>query len=320
MLPLAKPEETPVGHQPVLLRQVLDLLAPRPGATVVDATLGAGGHAQALLAAIGDEGRLIGIDRDASALELAGERLAGHGVAFTAVHGRHEELQTLLRQSGVFVADAILFDLGVSSMQLDDPARGFSFRHDGPLDMRMDGSDGPTAADLLAEIDERELTDLLRSYGEERMASPIARAIVRRRRQQPLRTTRDLAQLVEDVLGPRARAYRIHPATRTFQALRIAVNGEVRGLERLVADAVAMLRRGGRLAVIAYHSLEDRAVKTAMRALASRCTCPPRLPVCRCGREDLVRLVTTRAVRPDETEIAANPRARSARLRVAERL
>lgn len=320
MLPLAINEETPVGHQPVLLQQVLDLLSPAPGAIVVDGTLGAGGHAEALLEAVGGDGRLLGIDRDRQALDLARQRLARFGSAVTAVAGRHEDLQELMRQSGVFVADAILFDLGLSSMQLDDAGRGFSFRLDGPLDMRMDGSGGITAAELIARCDEGELTRILRLYGEERRAGAIARAIVRRREERPLRTTRDLAELVEGVLGPRARRYRIHPATRTFQALRIAVNEEIRGLEQLVADAVAMLRRGGRVAFIAYHSLEDRAVKKTLRALASRCTCPPRLPICSCGRENLIRLLTSKPLRPSEEEIEGNPRARSARLRVAERL
>jgi 16S rRNA (cytosine1402-N4)-methyltransferase len=216
--------------------------------------------------------------------------------------------------------DGILFDLGLSSLQLDDAGRGFSFQGDGPLDMRMDPDGELTAASLLAEISEAELRRILFTYGEERMAGPIAREIVRIRDAHPLTRTAELARLVETVLGPRARRFRIHPATRTFQALRIAVNGEVEGLEKLVTDAVSILRRGGRIAVIAYHSLEDRAVKHTLRGLAERCSCPPRLPVCGCGKENLVRVLTSKPVRPGADEIERNPRSRSAKLRAAERL
>ncbi len=308
------------AHRPVLLDETLELLAPRPGATFVDATLGAAGHAFPLLEAIAPDGRLIGIDRDPEALEIAGRRLAVFGDRFVPLHGRHEDLVRLLRDAGVFACNAILFDLGVSSMQLDRPERGFSFRHDAPLDMRMDPGGGESAADLLARIDEHDLRRILSRWGEERQSGAIARAIVRERDRRPLVRTCQLAAVVERVAGPAARRYRIHPATRTFQALRIAVNGEIEGLERLVSDSVSMLARGGRLAVISYHSLEDRAIKTSMRALANRCSCPPKLPVCGCGKENLIRVVTSRPVRPADEEIDRNPRSRSARLRVAERL
>jgi 16S rRNA (cytosine1402-N4)-methyltransferase len=206
-------------------------------------------------------------------------------------------------------------------MQLDTPESGITFRHDGPLDMRMDPSAAtPTAADLVNKLEVKELGRLLRTLGEERRAAAIAQAIGRARERAPLTRTRQLAELVEQVAGPAARAARIHPATRTFQALRIAVNGEIDYLERLVDDVVELLRTGGRVAFISYHSLEDRAIKHRLRALADRCTCPPRLPVCACGNANLVRVITPRAVRPDEAEIAANARARSARLRVGERL
>lgn len=307
-------------HRPVLLAKTLELLAPRPGSTVVDATLGAAGHALPLLEAISPDGKLFGIDRDPEALEIAGRRLAGFGDRFVPLQGRHEDLVELLRGAGVFACNAMLFDLGVSSMQLDRAERGFSFRHDAPLDMRMDPGSGETAADLLARIDERELRRILFRWGEERQSGALARAIVRERDRRPLVRTGQLAELVERVAGPSARRYKIHPATRTFQALRIAVNGEIEGLERLVSDAVSMLPRGGRLAVISYHSLEDRAIKTSMRALANRCSCPPKLPVCGCGKENLIRVVTSRPVRPTDEEIDRNPRSRSARLRVAERL
>ena len=307
-------------HRPVLLTEVVEQLAPRPGAVFVDGTLGLGGHASDLLAAIQPGGRLYGIDRDPRALALASERLSEYGEAFVPLRGDHADLEALLAGHGVFAVDGILLDLGVSSMQLDDPERGFSFRKDGPLDMRMD-PDGPTtAADLLASESEDELRRILKTYGEERAARAIARAIVRLRKKSPLTRTTELARLVEKVLGPAARRFRIHPATRTFQALRVAVNQEVVALEQLVGDAVSLLRRSGRLAVIAYHSLEDRAIKHTYRTLAARCTCPPRLPRCACGKENLIRVVTRKPVRPGTDEIERNTRARSARLRVAERL
>jgi 16S rRNA (cytosine1402-N4)-methyltransferase len=308
------------AHRPVLLEAVTELMAPRPGSTLVDATLGAGGHAERLLEALGPDGRLLGIDKDPAALRLATERLERFGDSFVPLAGDHTDLAGLLRAAGAFAVDGILFDLGVSSMQLDDPARGFSFREDGPLDMRMDPGAGESAAELVARLDAAQLQDLLRRFGEERRAAAIAREIVRRRESEPIVRTRQLAELVERVLGPAARRYKIHPATRTFQALRIAVNGEVQGLAALAETAVSLLRRSGRLVVIAYHSLEDRAIKHALRGLAHRCTCPPDLPVCGCGRENLVRVLTSRAWRPDAAEIDDNPRARSARLRAAERL
>jgi len=323
MLPALHEEERVTGaiaHRPVLLHETIDLLAPRPGATVVDGTLGAAGHAYALLEAVGPDGRLFGIDRDLEALEIARARLAAFGDRFTPLHGRHEDLTRLLRDAGVFACHAMLFDLGVSSMQLDRPERGFSFRHDAVLDMRMDASRGESAADLLARIEESDLRRIIFRWGEEKRSGAIARAIVRERERRPLVRTAQLAELVERVAGPAARRWRIHPATRTFQALRIAVNGEIEGLEQLVKDAVATLPRGGRLAVISYHSLEDRAIKTAMRALANRCSCPRKLPVCGCGKKNLIRVLTRRPIRPGDKEIDRNPRSRSARLRVAERL
>ena len=308
-------------HEPVLLRESIGWLRPRRDGVYVDATLGLGGHAEAVLEGLSGEGRLVGIDRDPGALEFAGKRLARFGARFLPLHGDYRDLPDLLRGAGVFAVDGVLADLGISSAQLDDPARGLSFQADGPLDMRMDPTGGePTAADLLAEAEEPELRRILREYGEERLAGPIAKAIVRARGVQPLATTRQLRELVERVAGPGARRYAIHPATRTFQALRIAVNDELSGLDTFVTSAASLLRRGGRLVVIAFHSLEDRAIKHAMRALAQRCTCPPGLPVCGCGRENVLAVLTPRAVRPTAAEVAANPRARSARLRAAERL
>lgn len=311
----------PPVHRSVLLRECVELLRPAPGGLFVDATLGPGGHAEALLEATAPDGTVIGIDRDPSTIAWAEARLARFGERFRAIHGDHRDLRALLHEGGIFVADGILADLGISSFQLDDPERGFSFLTDGPLDMRMDPrSGGPTAADLLRTAPEAEIRRILRVYGEEKLAAPIARAIVRRREAGGLHTTHELAALVERVAGPAARRFRIHPATRTFQALRIAVNDEIEGLESFVSDAVSLLRRGGRLAVIAFHSLEDRAIKHAMRSLAERCICPPGLPVCGCGREDLVRIVTARPVVPGGEEVERNPRSRSAKLRSVERL
>jgi len=310
----------PVAHRSVLPRETLELLSPRAGDVVVDATLGAGGHAERLLEAVGPEGRVIGIDRDADMLDRARRRLERFGDALVPLCGDHAELGQLLASIGVDAVDRVLFDLGVSSVQLDDPERGFSFRHDGPLDMRMDPRSGGTAADLVATRTEAELREILWRFGEERRARAIARAVVREREKRPIRRTLHLADLVERTLGPAARRWRIHPATRTFQALRIAVNGEIVGLETLIGDAVSLLRQGGRVAAISFHSLEDRAVKHALKSLAHRCTCPIALPVCGCGREDLVRILTTKPVRPASDEIARNPRARSAKLRAAERL
>jgi 16S rRNA (cytosine1402-N4)-methyltransferase len=247
-------------------------------------------------------------------------RLARFGEQFIPIHGTHEDLVALLRKHDIFAIDGLVADLGLSSMQIDRPERGFSFRQDGPLDMRMNQENGVTAAELLEEIDESELAWILKTWGEERNARRIARAIVTRRTHAGIRTTRELAELVEQAAGPAARKYKIHPATRTFQALRIRVNDEVQGIERFITDAVSILRKGGRIAVISFHSLEDRAVKLAMRSLAARCTCPPDLPVCGCGRENFLKILTGRVRRPSDEEIEGNPRARSARLRAAERI
>lgn len=320
VLPEGSVEPLEPRHRPVLFRESLELLHPAPGETFVDLTVGLGGHAEAILGATSPDGRLIGIDRDPQALAAACRRLSRFGPRFVPLHGHHRDAVTLLSKHGVYAVDGILADLGVSSLQLDDPARGFSFGADGPLDMRMDPAAPVSAADLVASLGEDDLRRILRDLGEERLAAPIARAIVVERARRPLERTSQLAALVERVAGPRARKYRIHPATRTFQALRIAVNGEVSYLGSLVTGAVSILRRGGRIVVIAFHSLEDRAVKQALRGLTERCVCPPGLPVCACGRENVIRLLTPRAVAPSDDEIRENPRARSARLRAAERL
>jgi 16S rRNA (cytosine1402-N4)-methyltransferase len=289
------------------------MLAPERGGFFVDATVGAGGHAESLLER-GAAARLFGIDRDPEALALAGERLERFAGRFELREGDFAELDDLL--AGRPPADGILADLGVSSMQLDRGERGFSFRRDGPLDMRM-GRAGRSAADIVATASVDELTRIFREYGEERMAAKIARGIVAERTRGPIQSTRQLARIVAGEKGSREK---IDPATRVFQALRIEVNQELVALGRFLAAAVARLKPGGRLAVISYHSLEDRIVKDTYRREAGVCLCPPKLPACVCGARAALRVLTRRPIRPGEMELRHNPRSRSARLRVAERL
>ncbi|HYV19721.1 MAG TPA: 16S rRNA (cytosine(1402)-N(4))-methyltransferase RsmH [Verrucomicrobiae bacterium] len=329
-----------VAHRPVLLQEALAALRCSPGDLVVDGTVGAGGHAEALLQAIAPDGRLVGLDRDPEALVLARARLAPWGDRVRLEQADHRRLPELLDAWGLVPVDRILLDLGVSSMQLDDPGRGFSFRLDGPLDMRMDRAHGgTTAADLVNGLPERELRSLLQQVGEEPHAARIASAVVREREKNPFTRTVRLAETIAAAIpapARRAAARRgaakraagtagacggsVHPATRTFQALRIAVNGEIDGLPALIERSIDRLRPGGRMAVISFHSLEDRAVKETFRALAHRCVCPRGLPVCGCGRPDIVRLVDSGAVKATEEEARDNPRSRSARLRAVERL
>jgi len=315
--PMTTEKDTgPVGaaHVPVMVAEAVEWLRPRPGALLVDATVGLGGHAAALLAAAPDT-RLLGVDRDPAALAIARDRLRDAGERLVLRHGHFAELPRVLHDVGWDGVDAILLDLGLSSLQLDDPTRGFSFQAEGPLDMRMDSAGGLDAAEVVNRWPEADLARVLRDYGEEPRARAVARAIVRRR---PLATTAALADVVRGVLGRGRPGH--HPATRTFQALRIAVNDELGELDRFLADGWKLLRPGGRLAVLAYHSLEDRRVKETFRRWAADCLCPPRTPVCVCGWRAKVRVLTPRPVRPTAEEIARNPRARSARLRVAERL
>lgn len=303
-------------HQPVLTTEVVELLSPAGPGLLVDATVGLGGHADALLRA--QPGfRLVGLDRDPQALAGAGDRLREHGSRVRLVESSFDRLPSVLERLGEDAPSAILADLGCSSLQLDSPERGFSFAADGPLDMRM-GAEGETAAELLARVEMGELVRILRDFGEERRARAVARAILAQRERSPLRTTGELSRLVRGVVG--AGDHRIHPATRTFQALRIAVNDELGQLERFLEPAVRALRPGGRIAVIAFHSLEDRIVKHTLRRLVGRCTCPPGLPECRCEPQRVVRVLTPSPIRPGDDELAANPRARSSRLRAAERL
>jgi len=307
----------PHAHVPVLLREVLEALRPERGGVFVDATLGLGGHAEALLDAAPSV-RLVGIDRDPEALAFARARLARFGDRFVAVEGRHEELALHLDGLGFPEVDGVLADLGVSSMQLDRAERGFSFMKDGPLDMRM-GRTGPTAADLVAELPGEELARVFRDYGEEPRAKAVARAVVSARENAPIRTTGELRALVAKAVGGRREEGR-DPATRVFQALRIATNRELVELERFLDDAIARLSLGARVAVLSYHSLEDRIVKDVFRDRAAGCTCPPSFPVCVCSRRRVLALVTKKPIRPSDEEVLENRRSRSARLRVAERI
>jgi 16S rRNA (cytosine1402-N4)-methyltransferase len=307
-------------HRPVLLFEAVELLDPARGGLFVDATLGLGGHSEAILTASPDT-RVLGIDRDREAIRLASERLARFGTRFRPVHSNFREISRILDEAGEQEASGVLADLGVSSLQFDTPERGFSFRHDAPLDMRMDAAGGEeTAAELLERLPEEEIARVIYEYGEERKSRRIARWIVERReRGEPLRTTGELASLVARAVGYK-RGEKIHPATRTFQALRIAVNGELEGLDEFVETAVDLLQTRGRLAVISFHSLEDRVVKRALRRLSGHCECGRRVPVCACGARRAVEVLTKRPVVPSEQELEENPRARSAKLRACSKL
>jgi len=315
MLPNAS-QPSATDHVPVLAAEVRGLLAVRPGETVVDCTFGAGGHAELLAADLAGRGKLIAVDVDPSVRP-----------AFERFQRRADVQSRLLRGSFATVlgqlagndvrADAILLDLGVSSMQVDRPERGFSYATDAPLDMRMDPSAPLSARELVNETDERELATIFRRYGEERYATQIARAIGRRRREREITRTGELVDLIKSAIPTPARFGDGHPAKRVFQALRIAVNDELGALESALPDAVRMLRPGGRLAVISFHSLEDRIVKRFLRDQARGCVCPPDFPICVCGHEPVVRELTRKAVRPSAAELALNPRASSARLRAA---
>ena len=303
-------------HVPVLADEVRELLAVQPGETVVDATFGAGGHARLLCADLAGRGRFVAIDRDPDARAYFERFQRDCRVQSRFLRGDFATVLGQLAQNGMEV-HAILLDLGISSMQVDRAERGFSYAVDAPLDMRMDPSEDRSARDLVNEADERELAEIFRRLGEERFARPIARAIVRRRRERPFERTSELVETIRAAIPAPRRFGDGHPAKRVFQALRIAVNDELGSLERALPSAVALLRPGGRIAVISFHSLEDRIVKRFLAARAKGCVCPPDLPVCVCGREPEVRLLTRKAVRPAPAEVAANARSASARLRAA---
>ena len=313
---------TPARHVPVLLQEVLDALDPQPGGRYLDGTLGLGGHARAVLERAGEGARLLGLDRDGEALALAQERLAPFGDRVAQAQSSYSRFGDVLDELGWDLVDGVLLDLGVSSLQLDGAERGFSFLHDGPLDMRMGSAFGAApASSLVNKGSFQRIKWVIARYGEEPLAGRIARAIVEARREEPIETTSRLAAIVERAYPAKMRAKaRNHPATRTFQALRMEVNQELEELQTFLGEVPARLRAGGRIVIISFHSLEDRIVKRAFRAEAKGCVCPPRQPICTCGRLPRLEVLTRKPVTPTEDEMEANPRARSAKMRAARRL
>ena len=306
-------------HRPVLLDECIEALAIRPDGVYLDGTLGRAGHSREIVKRL-TTGRLICVDRDQAALDAAEARLADWMDKVTLVHSNFDRVADILDELGLRGADGMLFDLGVSSPQLDDASRGFSYMADAPLDMRMDRSEGLTAADVVNTWPQEELRRILQQYGEERYAPSIAAAIVRRRQERPIATTLELVEVIKSGMPAKALKEKQHPAKRSFQAIRIAVNDELASVDRMLQGAVPRLNRGGRLAVITFHSLEDRIVKNALAQFARGCICPPDFPVCVCGRTPDVKLTPKKPILPSEREIEENPRARSAKLRVAEKL
>lgn len=306
-------------HRSVLLDECIEALNIRPDGIYLDGTLGGAGHSLEICRRL-TTGRLIGVDRDEVALRAAAERLKPFANRVTTVHSNFCEINKILDGLGLTGVDGMLFDLGVSSPQLDDASRGFSYMADAPLDMRMDRDEALTASTVVNEWPQEELRRILYEYGEERYAPQIAAAIVRRRQQRPIETTLELVDVIRSAMPPQALREKQHPAKRSFQAIRIAVNDELNSVSRLMHDAIDRLNPGGRLAVITFHSLEDRIVKNAMQAAAKGCTCPPEFPVCICGKKPKVRVLTRKPIVSGAQELAENPRARSAKLRVAEKL
>lgn len=307
-------------HRPVLLEECIDGLAIRPGGIYVDGTLGRAGHSLEIAKRLSGEGRLICIDRDMAAIDAAKDRLSDYRDRVTFVHGNFGDLAALLDGLGLTGADGMLFDLGVSSPQLDDPSRGFSYNSDAPLDMRMDRSAPLTAYAVVNTWPQEELRRIFFQYGEERHAGAVAAAIVRTREERPVETTFQLVDRIKSAMPAAALREKQHPAKRVFQAIRIAVNDELSAVAAMIDAAVPRLNRGGRLAVISFHSLEDRIVKNGFAAFAKGCTCPPDFPVCVCGKKPQIRLVNKKPIVAGERELAENPRARSAKLRIAEKL
>jgi 16S rRNA (cytosine1402-N4)-methyltransferase len=307
------------AHVPVLLEEAVRELNVKPDGVYLDGTCGLGGHSAAIASRLRG-GKLISIDRDASALEAAAGELRRYGDAVTLVHGNFGGIAAILDTLEISAVDGMLYDLGVSSPQLDEPGRGFSYAYDSPIDMRMDQNQAYSAYNVVNEMPAPKLREILSGYGEERYAGRIARAIERRRRERPIETTGELAEVIRGAMPPAGLRERQNPLRRTFMAIRIAVNDELGELERMLGSAADRLRTGGRVCVISFHSLEDRAVKNAFASRERGCTCPVEFPVCVCGFEQTLRVITKRAIRPGEAEIAENPRARSAKLRVAERV
>lgn len=307
-------------HRPVLLEECIQGLAIRPDGLYIDGTLGRGGHSEEIVKRLTQGGRLICIDRDSQAIEAGKARLAPWAEQITFLHGNFGDLAQLLDGAGIGKVDGMLFDLGVSSPQLDDPERGFSYMHDAPLDMRMDRDDALTAWTVVNQWPRTELRRILSQYGEEKYAGPIAAAIERAREKAPIETTGQLVEVIRGAMPAAALREKQHPAKRSFQGIRIAVNDELTAISRMLQGAIPRLNAGGRLAVISFHSLEDRIVKSELAAAAKGCDCPPSFPVCVCGKKPLVKLVPRKPILPSAQELEENPRARSAKLRVAEKL
>ena len=307
-------------HKSVLLQECIDALNIRPDGIYLDGTLGGAGHSSQIARRLTEGGRLIGVDRDRTALAAAKERLAPYADRVTLVHSNFAEIDAILDSLGIPAVDGMLFDLGVSSPQLDDASRGFSYMADAPLDMRMDKDDALTAGEVVNTWPQGELRRILYDYGEERYAAQIAAAICRAREKAPVETTLELVDIIRPAMPAQALREKQHPAKRSFQAIRIAVNDELGAVSRMMQAAVGRLNPGGRLAVITFHSLEDRIVKSEMQQAARGCTCPPEFPVCVCGKKPLVKLVTRKPIVSGPAELEKNPRARSAKLRVAEKL
>ena len=307
-------------HTSVLLRETVDALQVRPDGIYVDGTLGGGGHSSAIAGKLSEGGRLIGIDQDAAAIEAAGKRLGEFGDRVTIIRSNYADMKTRLLQAGITSVDGILLDLGVSSYQLDDAQRGFTYREeDAPLDMRMDQRQEYTAREVVNSCSAEDLTRIIREFGEEKFAGKIAHRIVQEREKGPIETTGQLTQIVKDAIPARARATGRHPARRTFQAIRIEVNGELRVLRESLDDMIDLLNPGGRICIITFHSLEDRIVKDAFRRAENPCICPPEFPVCVCGKKPKGRVITKKPVIPSEEEMEQNPRSKSAKLRVFEK-
>lgn len=308
------------SHMPVMLEEVLEGLQLKRGGTYVDCTLGGAGHGTAILERIGPEGTLVALDRDPEAIAAARKKTEKYGNRIYLVQGNFTDLRCIFQQLGLNRVDGVLFDLGVSSYQLDNPDRGFSYQHDAPLDMRMDRTQELTAADLVNKLPVERLARIIKEYGEERWAARIASFIDAERRRSPITTTRQLVQVIKNAVPAAARRSGPHPARRTFQALRIAVNDELKALRDALQEAVLVLRPGGRLCIITFHSLEDRIVKEFFLELSLPCTCPKDFPSCACGREKVIKIVTKKPIVPSAHELSLNPRARSAKLRIAEKL
>jgi len=307
-------------HVPVLLKEAVDNLIWKNDGIYIDGTLGGAGHSEEILKRLGSGGRLIGIDRDINAIKAAEEKLRGYGDKKILVHSNFSEMESVLKNLGVDKVDGILLDLGVSSHQLDTPNRGFSYMQDAPLDMRMDITSTLSASQIVNNYSEEHLKEIIQNYGEERWASRIASFIVKKREEKPINTTGELVEIIKSAIPAGARREGPHPAKRTFQAIRIAVNRELEEIENAIPSGINVLNKGGRMCIITFHSLEDRIVKDSFKKMANPCTCPPELPVCVCNKVPKIKIITKKPIVPGREEVENNPRARSAKLRVAERL